>query len=74
MYSFTILTSLLVGGEGLATSPGRFTPGEFAPGTLWIEGWVAPRAGLDSVERRTISVCLESNPARRACSHLQLGD
>jgi hypothetical protein len=32
--------------------PGRFTPGEMAPGTHWIWGWVDPRAGLDDVEKR----------------------
>jgi hypothetical protein len=46
------LTSTLVGGEWLASRPGRFTPGERAPGTHWIGGWVKPRAGLDDVEKR----------------------
>jgi hypothetical protein len=31
---------------------GRFTPGERAPGTHWIGGWVGPRAGLDAMEKR----------------------
>jgi hypothetical protein len=31
--------------------PGRFTPGEGAPGTHWIGGWVGPRAGLDDMEK-----------------------
>jgi hypothetical protein len=35
-----------------ASRPGRYTPGERAPGTLWIGGWVDPRAGLDDVEKR----------------------
>jgi hypothetical protein len=30
---------------------GNFTPGERAPGTHWIGGWVGPRAGLDDVEK-----------------------
>jgi hypothetical protein len=34
------------------TGPGRFTPGERAPRTHWIGGWVNPRAGLDDVEKR----------------------
>jgi hypothetical protein len=38
-------------GELLASRPGRFTPGEIAPGTHWIEGWRDPRAGLDDVEK-----------------------
>jgi hypothetical protein len=33
-------------------SPGRFTPGERAPGTHWIGGWVDLRAGLDDLEKR----------------------
>jgi hypothetical protein len=46
------LTSALVGGEWSASRPARFIPGERAPSTLWIEGWVDPRAGLDDVEKR----------------------
>jgi hypothetical protein len=46
------LTSALVGGEWVASRPGRFTPRERAPGTHWIGGWVGPRAGLDDVEKR----------------------
>jgi hypothetical protein len=38
------LTSALVG-DWLASRPGRFTPGERAPGTHWIECWVDRRAG-----------------------------
>jgi hypothetical protein len=30
---------------------GRFTPGERAPGTHWIGGWVDLRAGLDDLEK-----------------------
>jgi hypothetical protein len=30
--------------------PCRFTPGERAPGTHWIEGWVGPRVDLEAVE------------------------
>jgi hypothetical protein len=33
---------------------GRFTPTERAPGTYWTEGWVSPRAGLDTVVKRKI--------------------
>jgi hypothetical protein len=46
------LTSALVGGEWSGSSPGRFTPGETAPCTHWIGGWVDPRAGLHDVEKR----------------------
>jgi hypothetical protein len=46
------LTSALAGGEWSASRPGRFNPGERAPGTHWIGGWVSLRAGLDDVEKR----------------------
>jgi hypothetical protein len=52
MYRF--FTSSLVGGEWSASRLGRFTPGDRAPGTHWIGGWVGPRRGLDDVERRRI--------------------
>jgi hypothetical protein len=32
--------------------PRPLYPGEKAPGTHWIDGWVDPRAGLDDVEKR----------------------
>jgi hypothetical protein len=54
-YSSThFLTSALDGDEWLASRPGRFTPGERAPGTHWIGGWVDPRAVLDAVVKRKI--------------------
>jgi hypothetical protein len=38
-------------------------PGERAPDTHWIEGWLGPRAVLDAVVKRTIlSPRRESNP------------
>jgi hypothetical protein len=43
------LTSALDGGEWSTSRPGRFTPG-----THWIEGWLGPRAGLDTMEKRLI--------------------
>jgi hypothetical protein len=52
VYIHIFLTSALVGGEWLVSRPGRFTPGEIAPGTHCIGGWVDPRAGLDDVEKR----------------------
>jgi hypothetical protein len=52
MYRSTFfLTSALVG-EWSDSRPGRFTPGERAPGTHWIGGWVDLRAGLDNFEKR----------------------
>jgi hypothetical protein len=52
LYIHIFLTSALVGGEWSASSPGRFTPGERAPGAHWIGGFVGPRAGLDDTEKR----------------------
>jgi hypothetical protein len=45
------LTSALAGGEWSASRPGRFTPGDRAPGTHWIGGWVDPRTSLDDLEK-----------------------
>jgi hypothetical protein len=45
-------TSALDEGEWSASRPGRFTPGETAPGSHRIGGWVSLRAGLDVVEWR----------------------
>jgi hypothetical protein len=46
------LTLALVGGEWSTSRPGRFTPGERAPGTHSIGSWVDLRAGLNDLERR----------------------
>jgi hypothetical protein len=46
------LTSALVAGEWSVSRLCPFTPGERAPGTHWIGGWVDPRARLDDVEKR----------------------
>jgi hypothetical protein len=49
--------------------PGRLTPGERIPGTLWIGGRAGPRAGLVAVSRKiNTSSCLDSNPGRPALS------
>jgi hypothetical protein len=43
--------------------PAASRPGERAPGTHWIGGWVGPRAVLDEVVNRKIpSSSRESNP------------
>jgi hypothetical protein len=67
--SYSYLTSALDGGEwsasrlGHALPLGKGTPG--TPGTLWIGGWVGPRADLDSGARRKILCpCWGSNPGR----------
>jgi hypothetical protein len=51
-YIHIFLTSALVGGEWSTSRPGRFTPGERAPGTHLIGVWVDLRAGLDDLEKR----------------------
>jgi hypothetical protein len=48
------------GDEFSALRSGRFTPGERAPGTHWIEYWVGSRAGLPGIEPRFLG-----NPAHR---------
>jgi hypothetical protein len=50
--SMIFLTSTLAEGEWSVSQPGRFTPGERTPRTHWIGGWVDPRAGLNTVERK----------------------
>jgi hypothetical protein len=53
MYRSTFfLTSALVGGKWSDSRPGRFNPGERAPGTHWIGGWVHIIASLDEIEKR----------------------
>jgi hypothetical protein len=52
IYIHIFLVSAIAGCEWSASSPCRFTPGERAPGTHWIGGWVDPRAGLDNAEKR----------------------
>jgi hypothetical protein len=42
----------LAAGEWSASRPGRFNPGERAPGTHWIGGWVDLRVGLDDEEKK----------------------
>jgi hypothetical protein len=49
------LTSALDGGDWSATRPGRFTPGETAPGTHYTGVWLGPRAGLYVMEKIKIS-------------------
>jgi hypothetical protein len=64
----TFLTSTLDGGEWQASRPNRFIPGEIAPGTQKIGGWVGPRACLATVEKRKTCPCLNSSPGRPASS------
>jgi hypothetical protein len=55
------LTSALVGGEWSTSRPGRFTPGERAPCTHWIGGWVDLRASLDDLRRENSWPYRDSN-------------
>jgi hypothetical protein len=50
-----------------ASCPSCFAPGERAPCTHWIGGWVDPRAGLDDVEKRKFLTLsgLELRPLHR---------
>jgi hypothetical protein len=52
VYIHIFLTLALAGSEWSASRPGRFTPGERAPGTHWIGGWVHLSAGVDDLEKR----------------------
>jgi hypothetical protein len=51
VYIYVFLTSALAGNQWPVSRPGRFTPGERASGTHWIEGWVDPRADMDDLEK-----------------------
>jgi hypothetical protein len=70
VYVHIFLTSALAGGEWSTSRPGRFTPGERAPGTHWRGGWMDLRAGLDDLEKRKfltlpgLELRLLSRPAR----------
>jgi hypothetical protein len=43
------LTSALVGGQRSASRSYRFTPGESAPSTSCVGGWVGPRYGEEKI-------------------------
>jgi hypothetical protein len=71
VYIHVFLTSALIGGEGSASRPGCFTPGERASITHWIWGWVGPRTGQDVTDKRKFLILpeLELRPlSRPACS------
>jgi hypothetical protein len=63
----TFLTSALDWGGWSPSRPGRFTPGEKAPGTDWVAGWVSLKADLEAVaKRKNPCPCRESKPGRPA--------
>jgi hypothetical protein len=51
VYIHVFLTLAVVGGEWSASRLSPFTPGERAPSTHWIGGWVGPRTDLDDMEK-----------------------
>jgi hypothetical protein len=64
-----VYKSALDGGEWSASRPGHFIPGERAPRTHWIGGWVGLRADLGRCgeEKHRLS-CRGSNPGRPTCN------
>jgi hypothetical protein len=52
VYIYIFFTSALVGGEWSASRLCCFIPGERAPCTHWLGGWVDPRAGLEDMKER----------------------
>jgi hypothetical protein len=48
--------------QNSASRPGRFIPGERAPGIHWRGGWVGPRAGLGAVKKIISHPRRGSNP------------
>jgi hypothetical protein len=61
------LTSTLDGGEWSVSRSCRFTPGEGAPSTHCLIGWVGPEVHLDAIEKRNMSYpCRKSSPCTSA--------
>jgi hypothetical protein len=56
MYNPHFLDLGLLGGEWSASRSCRFTPGERAPDTHWIGGWVGPRADLNVEKSKFLSL------------------
>jgi hypothetical protein len=52
VYIHILLTLALAGGLWAASCPCHFTPRERTVRTIWIGGWVDPKANLDDVEKR----------------------
>jgi hypothetical protein len=63
IYRFThFLKSVLDGGEWPDSLPGRFIPEEGAPSIHRIGGWVGPRAGSDSVQKKSLASARNQTP------------
>jgi hypothetical protein len=67
VYIDVFLPSELIGGERIASRPGRFTSRESVPGINFIGGWVYPRASLDPTGTRS-PTCYIFNSAAEICS------
>jgi hypothetical protein len=66
--SDSCLTSALERVSGQRHAPNALTPGDWTPGTHWIEGWVGLRAGLETGASGKIHfLCWGSNPGRPVC-------
>jgi hypothetical protein len=63
-YSSTILDLGTIWGWVVSFTSLQLYPGERAPGTHWIGGWVGPTVGLDAMEKRQILHYRESNPGQ----------
>jgi hypothetical protein len=70
VYLHVFLTSAQVGAEWLASRLRHFTPGERAPDSHSIGGWMGPRTGLDDVQNRKLLILpgLELRPLARPAS------
>jgi hypothetical protein len=64
------LSSVPDGGERSDARLSRFTPGYIVPVVQCIRGWVSSRAGLETMKKRKILLCRESNPTSPARSRL----
>jgi hypothetical protein len=60
----SFFTSALDGVEWPVSRLDRFTPGERAPSTHWIEDWLGPRTDLNDMEKRKTYPCRGSNLGR----------
>jgi hypothetical protein len=54
--------------SGQLHAPATLLPGKSPPGTLWVGGWVGPRASLAAVKKRKILTLPGVKPSRPARS------
>jgi hypothetical protein len=60
-------TWALDGSEWSASRPCRFNLRKRTPGIDWTGGWVDTRVGLESVDKRKVLHCRDSNASRPVC-------